>query len=45
MMAYALTAGVAAHWDTLDCPMMNDRAAMHADVDRADLMDNMSSPY
>ena len=44
-MAVALTAGVAAHWDTLDCPMMNDRAAMHATVDRADLMDNMSSPY
>lgn len=44
-MMVALTAGVAAHWDTLDCPMMNDRAAMHADVDRADLMDNMSSPY
>ncbi|MDE2687656.1 MAG: cadherin-like beta sandwich domain-containing protein [Chloroflexota bacterium] len=44
-MDVALTAGVAAHWDTLDCPMMNDRAAMHADVDRADLMDDMSSPY
>ena len=44
-MMVALTAGVAAHWDTLDCPMMNDRAAMHDMVDRSDLMDDMTSPY
>ncbi len=44
-MDITLFAGFAAHWDTLDCPAMNDRAAMHDMVDRADLMDDMTSPY
>ena len=42
-MDVTLTAGVAAHWDTLNCPEMNDRAAMQ--VDRDDQPDNMTSPY
>ena len=44
-MEVTLIAGVAAHWDTLNCPEMNDRAAMHPMVDRDDLADNMTSPY
>ena len=38
-MGVALVAGVAAHWNTLDCPEMNDR------VGADDQPDNMNSPY
>ena len=38
-MDVALVAGVAAHWNTLDCPEMNDR------VGADDQPDDMNSPY
>ena len=38
-MEVTLVAGVAAHWDTLNCPEMNDR------VGADDQPDNMNSPY
>ena len=38
-MDVTLVAGVAAHWNTLDCPAMNDR------VGADDELDDMTSPY